>query len=431
MERTILHLAIDSFPIQAERLRCPKLAGRPLALIPGDSARPRVVLTSREAREAGIMPGTPLVHARRLCRDLIALPLDRDFYGGIGESIFERLGPFAPVVEPGGAPGVGSGSGRFFLDLTGVARSHPEARDRAARAGRDVENSFRLHPTLGVAANKLVSRVAALVVAPDGDLLEVSSGSEAGFLAPLPVDVLPAARGLDVAARLELLNVRFVHEVQALSLSQLARVLGKEGSLLWSQARGVDPTPVRSPESRPRAVAEETLARETNDSRVLSAHGARLAAELSTGLRARGEGARGVTLEVDYADGRTARATRTFGEPLRGSAGIGAAVAELLERAVKRRVRVRRLRLAAWGVTSGPAQLTLWGAEAEGAHGAGGEGAQDAGGGPGAAAARGRHMPRASLESTIDRARTRFGAEALVPATWILHGLIVRAPARS
>jgi DNA polymerase-4 len=410
MERTILHLAIDSFPIQAERLRCPKLRDRPLALIPGASARPRVVLTSREAREAGITPGTPLVHARRLCHDLIALPLDRDFYGGIGESIFERLAPFAPVVEPGGAPGTGSGSGRFFLDLTGVARSHPETRDRAARAGRDVEASFRLHPTLGVAANKLVSRVASQVVAPDGDLLEVSSGSEAAFLAPLQVGFLPAARPSDVAERLDLLNVRFVREVQALSTQQLARALGKQGALLWSQARGVDPTPVRPPERTPRAVAEETLAQETNDSRVLAAHGARLGAELATGLRSRGEGARGLTLEVAYADGREGRATRPFDEPLRGGAGIARAVCDLLERAVKRRVRVRRIRVSAWGVTSGPLQLTLWAA---------GDSAGDA-----------ETPRRASLESTLDRARARFGAEALVPATWILHGLTVRAPAR-
>jgi DNA polymerase-4 len=424
MERTILHIAIDSFPIQAERLRRPKLQGRPLVLIPGGSQRPRVILTSREAREAGILPGTPLVHARRLCRDLVALPLDRDFYGGIGESIFERLAPLAPVVEPGGGAGVGAGSGRFFLDLTGVDRSYPEARDRAVRAGRDVEEFFRLHPTLGVAGNKLVSRVAAQVVAPDGDLLDVSSGSEASFLAPLPIDLLPAAHGADTAARLDLLNVRLVRQLQALSLAQLARALGRDGSLLWNQARGLDPTPVRAPETRPRVVAEETLARETNDSRVLSAHAARLGAELSAELRARGEGARGMALGVEYADGFEGAAKRTFVAPLRGSAAIAAAVAELLERAVKRRVRVRRLRLSAWGIVAEGKQLTLWdeGGDApnEGGHG------PDAGGSP----SPGRAFLASSLESTIDRARERFGTEALVPAAWILHGLTVRPSAR-
>jgi len=413
VERTILHLAIDSFPIQAERLRCPKLEGRPLALVPGGSQRPRVLLISREAREAGVAPGTPLIHARRLCGDLVALPLDRDFYDGIGESIFERLVPFAPVVEPGGGAGPGSASGRFFLDLTGVARSHPEARDRAVRAGRAVEQSFRLHPTLGVAGNKLVSRVAAQVVALDGDLIDVSVGSEAGFLAPLQIHMLPAARGADTASRLDLLNVRFVRQVQALSLPQLARALGRDGSLLWNQARGLDPTPVRAPEGRPRVVAEETLARETNDSRALAAHAARLAAELSAGLRARGEGARAVSLSVEYADGFDGAAKRTFSEPLRGSAAIAAAAADLLERAVKRRVRVRRMKLAAWGIAAGGRQLTLW------------EVCESAD------SDRGRPLRAPSLESAIDHARARFGTEALVPAAWILHGLAVRPSPRS
>ena len=414
MERTILHLAIDSFPIQAERLRCPKLAQRPLALVAAGSQRPRVILSSREARNAGVTPGMPLVHARRLCGDLVALPLDRDFYRGIGDSILERLAPFAPVVEPGGSTGLASGSGRFFLDLTGVARGHPEARDRAVRAGRDVEASFRLHPTLGVAGNKLVSWVAALVVAPDGDLLDVSPGSEASFLAPLPVHMLPAARRAETRARLDILNVRCVHEVQALSLAHLARAFGREGALLWSQARGVDPTPVRAPALRPRVIAEETLGRETNDSRVISAHAARLAAELSAGLRARGEGARGMALDVEYADGVQGSSRRTLAEPLRGSAAIASVVAGLLARAVKRRVRVRRLRLSAWGIAAEGRQLTLWDGEA-GARGGTPEG---------------RAIHATSLESTIDRARARFGADALVPAAWILHGLAVRPSPR-
>src|SRR5258705_10825662 len=101
MEATILHVAIGSFAIQAERLRCPKLVGRPLALAPPDSARPRVAAASREARAAGIRPGTPLVVARRLCRDLIALPPDPDLYAGLSESIRVELSPFAPFADEG------------------------------------------------------------------------------------------------------------------------------------------------------------------------------------------------------------------------------------------------------------------------------------------------------------------------------------------
>src|SRR5262245_22332367 len=203
MERTVLHVAVDSFAIQAERARCPKLLGRPVALARSDMPRPRVLAASREARTAGVVPGIPLPLARKLCRDLIALSPDPALYAGVGEAMLDRLRPHAPAIEPGRGAG---GNGRFFLDLTGLARTLTEARDRASRAGRDVERALKLHPTLGVAANKLVSRVAAGVVAPDGDLLDVSWGSEPAFLAPLAVSVLPASRVRGVGERLALLN---------------------------------------------------------------------------------------------------------------------------------------------------------------------------------------------------------------------------------
>jgi DNA polymerase-4 len=256
-----------------------------------------------------------------------------------------------------------------------------------------------------VAGNKLVSKVAAQVAAPDGDLLEVSAGSEMSFLAPLPVTLLPAARAVPTASRLDLLNVRFVREVQSLSLPHLTGAFGRDGLALWSEARGVDPSPVRAPEQKLRVLAEETLAQETNDSRALAAHAARLACEVAAGLRARHEGAQGLVLAVEYADGEEGIAQRTFDAAHRGSAALIAAAEALLGRAVKRRVRVRRMRLSAWGMASTAAQLDLW-ADTE--------------------------IPRAaSLESVIDRARDRFGPEALVPATWMLHGLVLRASPRS
>ena len=395
MERAILHLAVDSFPIQAERMRCPKLAGRPVALAPGGSARPRVLAASREARAAGVFPGTPLVVARRRCPDLVALPPDRDLYEGLSESILRRLGAFAPVVEP--APG----GGHFFLDLTGVARRLPDVCDRAVHAGRDVERGFGFHATLGVASNKLVSRIAAGVLAPDGELLDVPAGSEGAFLAPLPVRVLPAARGRVERERLDLLHVRLVGELTRLTAVELGAAFGRAAAALWREARGVDPTPVRPPGTSPRAIAEERLARETNDGRVLAAHVERLAVELGAGLRGRGHGARRLVLRATYADGREGAAQRSFAGALRGGAELRAAALELAGRALARRVRVHRVRLEAWDLAPGTRQLALWDAADDTAR-------------------------AEALEGALDGVRARFGSEALTPASWMALGLAPR-----
>jgi DNA polymerase-4 len=399
MQSTILHVAIDSFAIQAERLRCPKLVGRPLALAPSDSPRPRVVAVSREARAAGITPGTPLLVARRLCRDLIALPPDPDLYFGLSDTIRGRLSPYAPMEGVGGAT---PKAGRFVLDLTGIARGYDATRDRAARAGREVEQGFGLHPTLGLAATRLVSGIAASVLAPDGELLEVRAGSEAAFLGPLAVRVLPASRLPLATSRLDLLNVRQVRDVQALTVPQMEAAFGAVAAVaLWRESRGLDAPPARAAEAPPSAIAEETLAAETNDRRILVARLERLAVEVGTGLRARGAAARRLAVAVTYVDGRGDRAQKTPREPVRGERAIRAIAIELLDRAVTRRVRVRRLRLEAWEGAAVGTQLSLWG-PAEG---------------PGAPA---RAL---ALESAVHTLRSRFGTEAVVPAHWMALGV--------
>jgi DNA polymerase IV len=399
-EPTILHVAIDSFPIHAERLRCPKLEGRPIALAPGDSPRPRIVLASREARAQGVEPGTPLLVARRLCRDLIALPPDPDLYSGLSDSIRERLAPFGPLAEWDLFLRRTAG---FALDLTGVTRSHRDARNRAAAAGREVERAFRIHPTLGLGATRLVSRVAASILAPDGELLDIVPGTELEFLAPLAVRVLPSARHRRVAARLDTLNLRAVGDVQALSPLALRAAFGRAaGTSLWREARGIDGAPRRA-SPLPMAAAEETLSDETNDRSVLGARLSRLMMELTAGLAARRMIPARLAVSVRYADSREGRAERTLPHRPQSARELRETAQELLDRATSRRIRVRRIRVEALERDLGPLQLTLWGCAPQATR-------------------------RDELDRALDTLRARLGSRAVVPASWMLLGLVHPSP---
>ncbi len=410
MDPTILHVAIDSFAIQAERLRCPKLIGRPVALAPADSPRPRVLAASREARAAGVAPGTPLVVARRLCRDLVPLSPDRDLYAGLADSIRARLSLYAPLGDGSGLP-----SGRFVLDLTGVARTHDAARDRAARAGRDVEHEFRLHPTLGLATTRLVSGIAARALAPDGELLDVRAGSEEAFLAPLAARVLPSARDPGASSRLDLLALRAVRDIQGLTLTQLHAAFGPLATLLWRESRGLDTAPLRAIDPPPTAVAEETLGAETNDRRALALRLTRLAIEVAGGLRARRVVAWRLAVKVIYADGREGFAGADWGGALSGEPELRGEALALLDRALTRRVRVRRLRLEAWEGAPAAAQLSLWDSGSK----------EDA---PSSGACPDRR--RAALHRALQALRARLGSGAIVPAAWFAYGLASPAPRR-
>src|SRR5439155_18072005 len=88
------------------------------------------------------------------------------------------------------------------------------------------------------------------------------------FLAPLPVGLLPAARG-ETRGRLSDFNVARVADLLRFSQAQLLIAFGAEGGRLRCQALGIDASPVRPPEAAPAVVEEETLAEDSNEERAL------------------------------------------------------------------------------------------------------------------------------------------------------------------
>src|SRR5207245_2161773 len=183
IERAVLHLDIPAFPVAVERVVDRGLAGRPVAVAPPGSSRVPILAASAEAVREGVRSGMPLFRALRVCRELIVLPPHEALYRRASDAILKLLSCYSPVLEPAGA-------GHVFLDMTGTRGLFGPAVDAASRIRREVLDRLRLLPTLGVARNKLVGRVAARVVRPDG-LLDVLPGTEAPSRPPQRVGWLP------------------------------------------------------------------------------------------------------------------------------------------------------------------------------------------------------------------------------------------------
>src|SRR6266436_6208003 len=218
MLRSVLNVDIAAFPIAVERVIDRGLRGRPVLLAPPGSARAPVLVVSQEAAREGVRAGMPLPVALRRCPGAAVLHPNEALYKRATGAVLALLGGYSPLVEP-------VALGQTFLDLTGTSRLFGAAQDVAARIRREIEARLRLKPTVGLGTSKLVSRVAARVIRPDG-LCDVFPGGEAPFLAPLPVGVLPEARG-DARARLEDLAVTRVRDLLALSLPQIRIALGR------------------------------------------------------------------------------------------------------------------------------------------------------------------------------------------------------------
>jgi DNA polymerase-4 len=383
MDRAILHLDIPAFPIAVERVVEPHLRCRPVVVAPSSSSRAPILVSSLEARAAGVFRGMPLARAVRICRDLTVLPPNPSLYRRASGAILHLLSGYSPLLEP-------AGGGHVFLDMTGTKRLFGEAADSADRIHREVLRRLRLASTLGVASNKLVSRVAARVIRPER-LYDVFPGSEAPFLAPLGVDLLPA---VDPPSRevLSEVNVVRVKELAALTLPHLRILLGKRAGRLFREAKGIDDSPVRPPDAAPVAREEETLAEDSNEEAVHREALDRLVVKAASQLRKTGREAARISVRIRYADGVE---SETSGSPERPTASeflLREAADRLFEKARGRRIRIRHLEVSLLDLRDLPRQLCLFDAPPSGAPAA--------------------HR-RENLERALERIQERYGAEAV------------------
>jgi DNA polymerase-4 len=165
--------------------------------------------------------------------------------------------PYSPLIEAEEA------SGHLFLDLTGTRRLWGPPQDVAWRLRRAVREDLGLDPIWGLAANKLMAKVATRVVKPQGEHL-VPPGQEKALLRPLPLHILPGLERADLL----LLREYHLHRVeQALpwGLEQLAVLFGPRAGQMHCILRGRDDSPVLPVGQKPPSLSlEREFSQDTN-----------------------------------------------------------------------------------------------------------------------------------------------------------------------
>ena len=351
MDRNIVHVEVAEFPISLERLVNPRLRARPMAIAPNATGRAQVCVTSKEARKAGVRRGMRVDQARRLCRDLVIVPPNPRLYSDATQEMARTLSRFSPVVEP-------ERYGHAYLDVSGMARLFGGFKDMAYRAQKEVGQRLRVTPSVGLGENKLVSRVAAQVVEPDG-FFWVTPGEERGFLAPLAVGYLPVVRRLE-RERLWELNLTQIAQVQVISPELLLLPFGRYGLLLHQQSQGIDPRPVRPPERELEIFDVELFFEDTNDLELLDAALQRLTERCCARMRKRRLAARKVQLTIVYSDYREAKGQKSFRGGVNQAHEASPVLKTLLHNLVVRRTRVRRLELVWQRLVPSSRQLSLF-----------------------------------------------------------------------
>jgi DNA polymerase-4 len=353
MERHIMHMNITSFYIAVAGASQPRLLSCPVAVATPGGTRRMLLDVSGKAAQAGLYKGMLLEAARRRCADLVVLDPAPDLYERASIAIAHEAGRLSPKVETAGA-------GNFFIDLTGTTRLWGASLDAADRLRRSIKDNLRLDSAVGLARNKLVSRVAARVVKPVG-LCEVMAGGEADFMAPLPIGYLPGLTP-DLYARLLQLNLRRIKDILSIPADSLSAAFGQRASEIRRLAQGVDDDPVRDRVAPAPSIQEEFIFEgQTNDDRTIESALFRLVSLAGFRLRAMRLAAGRIELSIRYADGVARQRSIRLYVPLDGDLGLYERFLDLLRTSYTRRVRLARISIRLEKLSHPCRQLDLFG----------------------------------------------------------------------
>ncbi len=353
--RAVLHVDLDMFFVAAELRRRPDLRGRPV-IVAGHGPRAVVSSASYEARSRGVRSGMALGEALRRCPEATVLRTDPAYYRELSERfrrILEQASDRVEVLSVDEA----------CLEL-GKHVAWPETVRAAAVALRwEIATRLELTATIGSATNRTVAKIAAELAKPDG-LLLVPPGTEAAFLAPLPIETLPGI-GPRTASELRKFGIETLGTLASAPVELLARILGRTAERVRFLAAGVDPRPVGVGTKLPRSLGhEETFPEDLTAVTALDAAVRRLAERTAADLRRQGLHGRTVVVKVRFADFRTVTRQRALPEPTSDGAVIGVVARELVRAVVTRqREPVRLLGVRVTGLSERAVQLPLLGTE--------------------------------------------------------------------
>lgn len=296
--RKILHLDLDAFFCSVEELLDPSLKGKAFAVAGQADTRGVVSSCSYPARRRGIRSAMPTARALRLCPDLIIVTPRHHRYGDYSEKVMDILARHTALIQQISVD-------EAFLDLTDLPQT---SRELAAMLQQSIFNELQLPVSVGCASNKLVAKMATDVgkagYTGDGTPMAITvvpPGSEASFLAPLPVQALWGV-GPKTADRLKELGITHIGELAAMDDKRLTQLFGRYGVELGQHARGIDERPV-SIESETKSISQEhTFARDVVDAQVLSDRIRELCDQVAYRLRKGGYCATVVRLKIRYQD---------------------------------------------------------------------------------------------------------------------------------
>ncbi|MFF4043621.1 DNA polymerase IV [Streptomyces sp. NPDC001816] len=321
---TILHLDMDAFFASVEQASKPSLRGKAV-VVGGLGPRGVVATASYEARVFGVHSAMPMAQARRLAPNAAYLVPRFALYKSVSEQVMALLRALSPLVEP-------LSLDEAFVDLeaAGAAWDEASARLAGAKLRADIRTVTGLTGSVGLAASKMLAKIASEQAKPDG-LVLIEPGTERALLGPMSVRTLPGV-GPATGDHLRRAGITTVEELAEAGEDELVRLVGKaHGHALYAMALAHDDRPVVAERETKSVSVEDTYDVDIHDRLRVGIEVQRLADRCVGRLRGAGLSGRTIVLKVRRYDFSTLTRSETLRGPTDDPAVIREAAARLLE----------------------------------------------------------------------------------------------------
>ncbi len=299
-----LFIDFNAYFAAVEQHDDPQIFGRPVIVIPLDSAHTSAIAVSYEAKALGIKRGTSLVDAKAICPNIAVRVARHDRYVEMHHQLLAEIERHAPILRV------------CSIDEC-VCRLNPEeaqpepAKLLAQQIKRGLHDNVgpALRCSIGLAPSVLLAKLAGEMHKPDG-LMAIESGQLPGALADIDLSDIPGV-GKGVSRRLARAGIRRFEQLWGLAPKQARAIWGSvAGERFIYALKGFDvpdgPPPKKAMIGHSRRLSGEHRQRE--GARIV---GRALLLKAASRLRHYGLYASSLSVSVKfYPEGRTGRETR-------------------------------------------------------------------------------------------------------------------------
>lgn len=353
-EKKILLVDMNAYFASIEQMSNPTLRGKPVVVGGPRGTRSVVAAASYEARKYGIKSAMSISEAVQKCPDLLIVSGDMDKYIDSSRKILKILMDYTDLVEVYSID-------ECFMDVTATEDYFGGAVEIAKQIKKRIRLQIGINCSVGIAPNKLLSKLAAGMQKPDG-LTQIKPEQIKGILKNLPAGELHGI-GRKLVVHLADMGIKTAGQLGDYPRELLKKRFGINGEIMHDMGNGIDHSKIIPYYDQPdnKSVGHShTLDRNTRDAEVLGTVLLKLSEKVGRRLREQNFAGRTITLVVRYSDFHTFTRRKSLPDHIDDGYSIYMSATQILNEQYNDNRAIRLLGVSVSGLVKGSRQMQLF-----------------------------------------------------------------------